>query len=157
MKESREFIWQAQRKKRRVDPEPETLEPDEDIGQVLNKDPNREYVWAYKVGGAIGRYENMGYDIELHRPDGPHPMSQRKNKAVDSPIEWEDNVLMSIAKDERAKRDARGQRKADRLEAVIISPDGPTDPTRGIHKFQRGRTAVGLENTTTAASPDASL
>lgn len=147
----------AAAKKRRVDPEPEAHDPDEDLGQVLNKDPNRHYVWAYKVGGAIGQYENRGYDIELCRPDGPKAMAQRRSKPLDTPVEWNDNVLMSCPMGVYEDIVARGQRKADKMEASIISQDGPADPTRGIHRFQRGRTAVGLVNTTTAAVQEDSV
>jgi hypothetical protein len=145
-------------KKRRVDPEPEHPSHfDEDIGQVLNKDPNRHYVWAYKVGPAIGNYENLGYDIELHRPDGPRSMTQRKTKAADTPVEWNDCVLMSCLLSEKEERDAAGQRKTDLMERSVISQDGPADPSRGIHRFQRGRTAVGLMNTTSEAQPDTDI
>jgi len=147
----------AAAKKRRIDPEPESIDPDEDLGQVLNKDPEKDYVWAYKVGGAIGNYENRGYEIETVRTDGPRSMSQTKLKTLDAPVEWNDNVLMSRPKAVSEEAYARSQRKADKMEASIISQDGPADPSRGIHSFRRGRTAVGLENTTSPAMPDESV
>jgi len=144
-------------KKRRIDPEPESIDPDEDLGQVLNKDPSLDYVWAYKVGGAVGMYENRGYDVVLTVPDGPRAMTQRKTKTLDVPVEWQDNILMSRPKALSDEAYARSQRKADKMEASIISQDGPADPSRGIHRFQRGRTAVGLVNTTSEASADESV
>lgn len=147
----------AAAKKRRIDPEPESIDPDEDLGQVLNKDPNLDYVWAYKVGGAIGMYENRGYDVVLSSVDGARSMTQRKQRALDVPVEWNDNVLMSRPKTLSDEAYARSQRKADKMEASIISQDGPADPSRGIQRFQRGRTAVGLVNSTSEAVPDESV
>lgn len=144
-------------KKRRIDPEPESVLSDDDIGQVINKDPGKHYVWAYKVGPAIGNYENQGYDIELVSKDGPRPLAQRKSKVADTPVEWNDCVLMSCSLEDKEAIEARGQKRVDALERQIISKDGPADPTRGIHRFQRGVTAVGLQNTTTEAVPDADL
>lgn len=124
---------------------------DEDVGQVLNKDPAKHYVWAYKVGNAIGSYESRGYDVEVTRKDGPRPIFLRKNTPEGVPVEWNDNVLMSCDLETYEEQVARGQRKTDLLEKTLISQDGPTDPSRGIHAFQRGQTAVGLRNTTKEA------
>lgn len=139
-------------KRKRIDPVLESYDADEDIGLVVNKDPGRHYVWAYKVGNAIGQYEAKGYDIETHRPDGPRAkMTPKKRIVDDAPVEWNDNVLMSCPLEVYEEIVARGQRKTDRMEAALISQDGPSDPSRGIHRFQPGRTAVGLVNETSAA------
>lgn len=139
-------------KRKRIDPVLESYDADEDVGQVVNKDPERHYVWAYKVGNAIGQYESRGYEIETYRQDGPHARVMPKSKrVVDAPVEWNDNVLMSCPLEVHEEIVARGQRKADKMEAALISQDGPSDPSRGIHRFQLGRTAVGLVNETSAA------
>jgi hypothetical protein len=143
--------------KRRIDPEPEPVDLDEDVGQVLNKVPGKVYQWAYKVGDAIATYESRGYDVVLTSKDGPRPLFQRKGTPEGVPVEWKGNVLMDIDEETHALHYARGQRKTDLLEKQIVSPDGPADPSRGIHRFQRGRTAVGIVNTTSEAVPDADL
>lgn len=130
---------------------------DEDVGQVLNQNTDKVYVWAYKVGDAIGTYESRGYDIELTSADGPRPIFQRKNTPTGVPVEWKDNYLMSCDRDVAAQHAARGQAKADRMERALVSQDGPADPSRGIHRFQRGKTAVGLVNETSEAQPDYAL
>lgn len=124
---------------------------DEDVGQVLNQDPNKVYVWAYKVGGAIGRYESRGYDVVLTSKDGPRPIFLRKNTPEGVPVEWNDNVLMECDREVFEAQVARGQRKADLMERALISQDGPADPSRGILPFRRGKTAVGLVNETEEA------
>lgn len=137
--------------KKRRDPEPEPVDMDEDVGQVINRDPTKRYVWAYKVGDAIGTYEARGYDVVLISKDGPRPIFQRRGTPEGVPVEWKDNLLMACDEDVATAAEARGQRKADLMERALISQDGPTDPSRGIHRFQRGVTAVGLLNTTREA------
>lgn len=141
----------AAARKRRIDPEPEPVDFDEDVGQVLNKDPGKRYVWAYKVGDAIASYEARGYDVVTFSEDGPRPLFMRKNTPEGVPVEWKDNVLMACDEDIAEEHYQRGQRKTEKLERALISSDGPTDPSRGIHAFRRGHTAVGLVNTTTEA------
>lgn len=138
----------AVKKKIRRDPAPATLSYDDDLGEVLNKDPNKHYVWVYLVGDQVGAYENRGFDIELVRPDGPRAAIQRKNKALDTPVEWKGNVLMSIDLSDYEEMVARGQRKVDQIEARIIDQDGVSDVSRGLARNRFGRPIVDLRNET---------
>lgn len=138
----------AKKPKIRRDPAPATLSYDDDIGEVLNKDPNKHYVWVYKVGNQVGAYENRGYDIELTRPDGPKAAIQRKNKPNDLPVEWNDCLLMSIDLAEHEAIVARGQRKVDQIERRIVDQDGVSDLSRGLSRNRYGRPIVDTVNET---------
>jgi len=120
-------------------------------GQIRGGDPSKHYVWAYKVGlGGVGYYENLGYDIEIKRPGGPYCTSLRKSIGDGSPIEWQDNLLMSIDKTELAEQEAIAQLEVDAMERRILSPSSVVDGLRGI-QGTRGRSnnaAISLENTT---------
>jgi hypothetical protein len=120
-------------------------------GQIRNGDPEKHYVWAYKVGlGGVGYYENLGYDIEVKRPGGPYCTSLRRSVGDGSPIEWQDNLLMSIDKTELAAQEAIAQLEVDQMERRILSPSSVVDGLRGI-QGTRGRAnnaAIALENET---------
>ena len=130
------------------------LSYDDDIGEVLNKDPHKHYVWVYKVGDQIGAYENRGYDIELTRPDGPRAAIQRKNKSNDLPVEWKDNVLMSIDLELHEEMVARGQAKADLIERRIVDQEGAADFSRGLGRNRYGRPIVDMVNETGASEQE---
>ena len=142
----------------RRDPPASVVNFDDDLGQRKNEDPNKHYVWVYKAGQVdqIGMYENRGYEVELHKPNGVRSAVQRKDKPFDTPVEWMGNVLMSIDKADLAIQEARGQAKVDRIESAIIDRNGAVDPLRGIGNSRRGRKYVGLENLTEEAEQELS-
>lgn len=126
-------------------------------GAIKNADPNKHYVWAYKVGEAVGYYENLGYEIETVRADGPRATTARKKAAADGqPVEWFGNVLMSLPKesnDDVIGHDemiAGQQAEVDQLEARILSKGGGVDSLRGIQgvRGRDGSPVLGFENKT---------
>lgn len=135
----------------RRDPPPSELGFGEDTGEVLNKDPKKHYVWVYKVGNQVGAYENRGFDVELNRPDGPRAAVQRKNRAHDIPVEWNDCLLMSIDKADHEAQVQRGQRHTDAIERQIIDQEGSPDLSRGIGRNRHGRPVVELQNETSTS------
>lgn len=118
----------------RKDPAPRPVDRSLQQGAIKNADPSKHYVWAYKVGlGGIGYYENLGYDVEYKRPGGVHCVSLRKGlEGEGKPIEWQDNILMSIDKSVLAEQEAAAQLEVDALERRILSPGGIVDGLRGI-------------------------
>lgn len=136
----------------RKDPPPRAVDRSLQQGAIKGGDPSKHYVWAYKVGlGGVGYYENLGYDVEIKRPGGPFCVSLRKGIGDGQPIEWQDNVLMSIDKSVVAEQEAAAQLEVDAIERRILSPGGVVDGLRGI-AGTRGRdnsAAISLENSTT--------
>lgn len=136
----------------RKDPAKARVDRSLQMGGIKNNDPSKKYVWAYKASqyGGVGYYENLGYDIEVVRDGGPYCVSVRKNIANGSPIEWMDNVLMSISLADIAEIEAEGQRDADDMDARILSKSSVVDGLRGISGI-RGRDhspVMSLENGT---------
>jgi hypothetical protein len=124
-------------------------------GAIKGGDPTKHYVWAYKVGlGGVGYYENLGYEVEIKRPGGPFCVSLRKGLGDGQPIEWQDNVLMSIEKTILAEQEAIAQLEVDALERRILSPGGVVDGLRGISgtRARDNSAAISLENETTGES-----
>jgi hypothetical protein len=105
--------------------------------------------------GGVGYYENLGYDVEVKRPGGVCCVSLRKGMVGEGqPIEWQDNVLMSIDKAILAEQEAAAQLDVDALERRILSPGGVVDGLRGINgtRARDNSAAISLENETTANS-----
>lgn len=147
----------AAKKSSRVDPAPRRVDHSSyENSAILNADPKKRYVWAYKAGEAIGFYENRGYEIETLTADGPRSaVSRKKGLAMGTPVEWNSNVLMSIDAAEQAEYEAAGQAHVDQLESRIISKvGGGVDNLRGINGL-RGRDnqpVLSLENGTHATT-----
>jgi len=136
----------------RKDPPPREVDRSLQQGQIRGGDPSKHYVWAYKVGlGGVGYYENLGYDIEVKRPGGPYCTSLRKSIGDGSPIEWQDNLLMSIDKTELAEQEAIAQLEVDAMERRILSPSSVVDGLRGIQgtRSRSNGAAISLVNETT--------
>jgi hypothetical protein len=136
----------------RKDPPPREVDRSLQQGQIRGGDPSKHYVWAYKVGlGGVGYYENLGYDIEVKRPGGPYCTSLRKSVGDGSPIEWQDNLLMSIDKTELAEQEAIAQLEVDATERRILSPSSVVDGLRGIQgtRSRSNGAAISLVNETT--------
>ena len=140
----------------RKDPAPRPVDRRLQQGAIKNADPSKHYVWAYKVGlGGVGYYENLGYDVEVKRPGGVHCVSLRKGQVGEGqPIEWQDNVLMSIDKSALAEQEAAAQLEVDALERRILSPGGVVDGLRGISgtRARDNSAAISMVNETTENS-----
>ena len=140
----------------RKDPPQRPVDRSLQQGAIKNADPSKHYVWAYKVGlGGVGYYENLGYDVEVKRPGGVHCVSLRKGQVGEGqPIEWQDNVLMSIDKAVLAKQEALAQADVDELERRILSPGGVVDGLRGISgtRARDNSAAISMVNETTENS-----
>lgn len=136
----------------RRDPPPRAVDRSLQQGAIRNADPEKHYVWAYKVGvGGVGYYENLGYDVEIRRPGGPYCVSVRKGGGEAQPIEWQDNVLMSIDKTVLAEDYAAQQSEVDAMERRILSPGGVVDGLRGIPgtRSRDNSAAISMVNETT--------
>lgn len=140
----------------RKDPPQRPVDRSLQQGGIKNADPSKHYVWAYKVGlGGVGYYENLGYDVEVKRPGGVHCVSLRKGQVGEGqPIEWQDNVLMSIDKSALAEQEALAQADVDALERRILSPGGVVDGLRGISgtRARDGSAAISMVNETSEGS-----
>lgn len=156
MSSTSQNVIKSSRGPARKDPPTRPVDRSIQQGSIKNADPSKHYVWAYKVGvGGVGYYENLGYDVEVKRPGGVHCVSLRKGMVGEGqPIEWQDNVLMSIDKSVLAEQEALAQQDVDALERRILSPGGVVDGLRGINGT-RGRdnsAAISLENETSGNS-----
>jgi hypothetical protein len=118
---------------------------------LVNPDPNKKYVWAFKGSPEYGpeEYENMGYNVEEYRKGGV-TCSMRTSKEG-QPVEWMDNVLMSIDK-ERADDIEQyglygdsGQCRADEIEDKVVRERGGVDKLRGLHGMRVTNSTEPLE------------
>jgi hypothetical protein len=135
----------ANKQSERVDP------PRRSAGTVLhatsldNQDPNKHYVWASlttEIAGiqAVDYYENIGYDVELHKPGGVVSglgRTARERKAGQR-IEQYGCVLMSCSLERKAEIDQYGpdgdggQQRASELEQKYLRQGG-RDLMRGMN------------------------
>lgn len=71
---------------------------------LLNRDPAREYVWAYRAGQDTGleHYLEMGWRIERQEDPGKNPdclrLKQGVTVAIGNEITWRGAVLVSESK-----------------------------------------------------------
>lgn len=73
--------------------------------KLLNRDPNREYAFAYKAGTdteSVSYFESLGYVIERWsaEEDGLRLAAGRTSHHKGEPIEYRGHVLMSIEREE---------------------------------------------------------
>jgi hypothetical protein len=108
--------------------------------RLINPDPNKKYVWAFKLTPEYGpeEYENMGYEKEIYRKGGV--TCSMKTGREGQPVEWMDHILMSIDKDladdieQNGLYGDSGQTRADEIEDYILDKErGGVDKLRGIH------------------------
>lgn len=129
----------------RVDP------PRKSAGTVLratalqHQDPEKNYVWASLTNPiqgipAVDYYENIGYDVELHKPGGVVSGLGRtaRERKQGQRIEQYGCVLMSCSLERKAEIDQfgadgdGGQQAADRLEDRYLKKGG-RDLLRGMN------------------------
>jgi hypothetical protein len=118
--------------------------------RLVNPDPNKKYVWAFKGNAEYGPedYENMGYNQEVYRKGGV--TCSMKTSKEGQPVEWMDHILMSIDKDgadyieDYGLNGDSGQYRADEIEDYII------DKKRGGVDRLRGQHGMHIENETEA-------
>jgi hypothetical protein len=136
----------------RRDPPPRRVDRTAAWGAIKNSDPTKKYVWVYKASqhGGIGYYENMGYEVEMQRTDGPFCVAARKGVREGQPVEFMDNVLMSIDIAEAQLDYEAGQAEVDELESRIIRASGGVDTLRGIQgvRGRDGSPVLSFENKT---------
>lgn len=128
-------------------------------GQPKNLRPDRHYVKVYKAAGfqGIDYYEDIGYEVEHHRADGPK-LPGKREYVNGTPIEHMDHVLMSCPMERKREIDQfgpdgdGGQQIADLLEEKLIDKrSGIEDPMRGMHGIRR---YLGFENKTSQAEAE---
>ena len=138
----------------RRDPPPRRIDRQASWGAIKGGDPTKHYVWVYKASqhGGIGYYENMGYEVEVVREGGPTCIAQRKARSEGQPVEFMDNVLMSIDKALLEEDYQAGQAEVDEMERRIIAPGGGVDTLRGVQglRGRDGSAVLSFENKTSA-------
>jgi hypothetical protein len=89
--------------------------------RIKNKDPNKDYVLVHP--DAVDYYlEEMGYEIELARPDGPR--SSGRKLPDGSEVRSGGHVLMSIAREKREAWDAELAMQSLEVERRILKDEG---------------------------------
>ncbi len=138
----------------RLDPAPRPIDGALPYFNVLNKDPDREYVWVYKAAQEYGveHYSYLGYRIERYEGDnGPRPAMAPVDLETGLPgkpngtvIESRGNVLMSIDRDtwnqlyQFGTDGVSGQAAADAQQKKMLDPSKQVkDSMRGINPRNR--------------------
>lgn len=89
--------------------------------RIKNKDPNKNYVLVHP--DAVDYYvEEMGYDIEVYRPDGPRASGRKLPDG--SEIRSGGHVLMSVDKEKREAWDAELSVQSLEIEKRILKDEG---------------------------------
>lgn len=143
---------QQQRRPTRNDPSPRPADGASDGTRLLNKDPNKHYVFvATSPNYVIGEYEDRGYQVEVLEEGGVSLSRSRRGSKVGEEIRYRDMVLMSCSKERKAELDQFGEfgntgwAKADRIEEKIIDKrSAQADLMRGI-RGARGYVGVSHE------------
>jgi hypothetical protein len=102
--------------------------------ELINPDPSKAYVLAYKGDSICGRsyYQALGYEIELHSETGVRLRAGSTGQTGEE-MEWMGHVLMSCSKERKAQMDAAGKAWANRIEERIVDrKKGMQDLLRGI-------------------------
>ncbi len=138
----------------RLDPAPRPIDGGIPYFNVVNKDPDREYVWVYKAAQEFGieHYQYQGYEIERYTDgDGPRPAMVPIDRETGLPtktngtvIESRGNVLMSISKAQHEEiyqngpDGVSGQKAADMQQKRMLDPSKQMkDAFRGINPRSR--------------------
>lgn len=132
-------------KTERVDPPRKTAGTVLRATALTNKDINRHYVWASLTNeiqgiAAVDYYEAIGYDVELHKPNGVVSGLGRtsREKKQGQRIEQYGCVLMSCSLERKAEIDQfgadgdGGQQAASDLEERYLKKGG-RDLLRGMN------------------------
>lgn len=111
-------------RRKRIDPvsRPADGRSRQDI--VLNRDPNRHYVYANPNDDDTGveMYKGLGYEVETTRPDGPRSAVGRTLSEGEA-VTVRSQILMSRSLDEHMVDYLDGQAKADMMDRRILKDD----------------------------------
>lgn len=119
--------------KTRRDPVRRTSDGVSPLAQLVNRDPNKKYVWVNTADTLAGvdYYLSMGYEIEENREGGVQQVGFGRNpfrkspEGKDSYLMFQGNVLMSCSKEQAEDLElygpdgSSGQLKWDELEKQI--------------------------------------
>lgn len=146
--------------KPRSNPEPRWVDAAAPWSRLLNRDPNKHYVYVHKNSEMMGieYYEALGYTVTRRDPKDPNSIRPLMNKqSSDAPetIELRGHVLMEIPledwkriQEEGADGIGDGTKFFDQIEKRIVHQRGGADHLRGI----QGLRGVRAENETTEAT-----
>lgn len=105
---------------------------------LVNKDPNRHYVFVSRNRQALAEYRRMGYQPEIGRGEG-HVHVAGEATAENQEIECMDHVLMSVSKERHQSIEQEGafggagQKRADAIDKLIIDKSNVVDHFRGLN------------------------
>lgn len=154
----------AKKSAARLDPAPRPIDGALPFFKVINKSPDREYVWVYKAAGTdygIEHYSYLGYVLEKYSDTGPRPAMMAVDPDTGLPrkpdgtvIESRGNVLMSIGKEQHQQivqfgaDGISGQHAADLQQRRMLDPaKTEKDSMRGINPRNRsGDEIVSVES-----------
>ena len=153
----------------RIDPAPRPVDGALPYFNVVQKDPDREYVWVYKAAQDFGvdHYHGIGYRIERYSDTGPRPAMVQIDLETGLPktesgsvIESRGNVLMSIDKArfqdiyQNGVDGMSGQKAADRQQKRMLDPANMVkDSFRGINPSAREDVGLQFDKGSLAAIP----
>lgn len=111
---------------KRNDPEPRPVDGLLNRVAVEGKDPGKHYVWVSEVNNLSmnpGYYRSLGYQFSQYDPDEAQPVLGYEEMKQGDRMRSNGMVLMECALEHKAKLDAEGQKKADRIEDTIKRRD----------------------------------
>ena len=111
-------------RRKRIDPVSRPADGRSAMDIVLNRDPERHYVYANPNDDDTGveAYLGMGYEVETARPDGPRS-AVRRTLAEGKAVTVRSQILMSRPLDEHLVEYHEGQAKADMMDRRILKDD----------------------------------
>jgi len=146
----------------RADPKPRHIDAVTPWGSLVNKDPNREYVYANAraqgMAGSVDWYRMLGYRLEKYKKGGVLPAGFNAQDEDELPKEGEPLIVMgcavmSVSKERKAELDQvgfdgnGGQQHVDRIESEILDREsGGIDESRGLYGY--GDKYMRVENDT---------
>lgn len=116
--------------------------------KLLNQDPSKRYVFAYKGDEDTGvvLYEHLGYEA-VRATEGGVRMAIKKAPLGDV-IEYRGHILMQADAAELQARWDGMQAEADKLERRIVQNRGGLDPLRGLNRGVLARGELTVVNET---------
>lgn len=95
---------------KRVDPKPRPVDGPAGEFSLLNADPERHYVCVNLATNHYGQsyYEEIGYDVEIARPDGPRFRFGGRGAKQGEPMQFQGTILMSCPIERKREIDLYG-------------------------------------------------
>lgn len=118
--------------RKRHDPVSRPADGRRPYGEVLNRDPGRQYVWTNPNDEQTGTesYKAAGFEVETRRADGPRA-AIGKAIAEGEAITTNGQILVSRPIEEKEAEDAAGWAIADGWDRRILKDGNVEDRLRG--------------------------